>query len=97
MFVSYKIKDDQYGFMCFSSIGNTKKLKEYIEDRVFRDIALQFISKYSKKTKHTIQTYTSGVFRSIIWDNSLKDVEEINDLYLYLHRKYGFTNILSYQ
>jgi len=97
MFVSYVLKDKTYGFMCFSSIGNIKKLKEFIEDKVTVAIALQFISKYSSKKKHNVQTFTNGIYRNILWNKSLNNVDEINDLYTYLFKKYGFTNILGYQ
>lgn len=97
MFVSYRTEEGNYGYMCFSGIvADMQWLKDYIESRLFRKVAIQFITRYSNKKKHCVQTCTDNVYRNITWEHTLKDVEEIGNLYSYLYRKYGFTNILGF-
>lgn len=97
MFVSYRSEEGNYGYMCFTD-GYVKvdKLHEYIEDRLFRKASIQFISRYSDKKEHWVQMYTDGIYRNELIKMPLGDVEEVGDLYIYLHRKYGFTNILGF-
>jgi len=97
MFVSYRLEDGSYGYMCFTDNHiKIDKLHEYIESRVFRKPSIQFICQYSNKKEHWIQMHTDGIYRNELIKAPLKDVEDICDLYSYLHKKYGFTNILGF-
>ncbi len=96
MFVSYSTKDQTYGYMCFSSI-EVDKLYKRIQDALFdKSAKLLFLCDYSNAEKHYVYTHTTGTYRTILYEDSLKDVEEVGDLYLYLYKKYGFTNILGF-
>lgn len=97
MFVSYRTSEGSYGYMCFTD-GYVKvdKLHEYIERRLFGQVQIHFITHYSNKKEHWVSTHTEGVYRTELMDINLKDAEGVGDLYTFLYRKYGFTNILNF-
>lgn len=95
MFVSYKV-EDTYGYMCFGGSVEVEGLKKYVEDRLFRKINLMYVSKYSNARSNYVWIHTDKIFRTIQWDKALSNVEDIGNLYVYLYRKYGFTNILGF-
>lgn len=97
MFASYKTRDG-YGYMCFG--GETKvsdNLLEYIQERVHDDtIKLLYVNGYSDYTLNYVWIHTDGLYQTILYTKTLKDVEDIGSLYSFLFRKYGFTNILGF-
>lgn len=81
--------------MCFTYV-DTYNLHKYIESKLFKKIFIQFIAKYSSKQEHWVQLYTDGIYRNRLIKMPLRDAEEIGNLYRYLFKKYGFTNILGF-
>ena len=97
MFVSYRTCEGEYGYMCFTDTRiEISKLHKYIESRLFRKTYLQFISQYSTKTEHWVQMHINGLYLNKLIQMPLSNVDDVNKLYIYLYRKYGFTNILGF-
>lgn len=111
MFISYKLDNsfgNKYGYMCFKKDVLDKidliNVQKYLEDCLWKQNSeiLYIIRLFNEDIKkyhvyiYTDSTDEDGVYRTIEYDGELKDVEDIGKLYIYLHDKYGFTNILGF-
>jgi hypothetical protein len=71
-------------------------LLNYIKERVMRDASILYISQYSSACRNYVWFNTGSIKQTVLYEGTLKDVEDIGHLYLFLHRKYGFSNILGF-
>lgn len=104
MFVSYSLNDfgnnskfKEFGYMCFKSDRDLHLLQDYLNDVLWkREPKIFQITQYSDAPEHYVYVHRKGVFRTIKWDHPLNSVDDICDLYIALHDKYQFTNILGF-
>ena len=100
MFISYLFscgRELRLGYMCFDGTVQEEGLAEFIADRLFVDTVLVLARlPYKEEVVHvTFFNIEIGIQR-IQYNKPLSNVEEIGDLYLMLHREYGFSNIIRY-
>lgn len=97
MFVSYSIDDKEFGFMCFKENISIKVIYDYICDRLWRrKIKIIYASKFSSDIKNKVIFHTSGKYSSEVINKPIRDVEDVDKIYIYLHDKYGYSNILGF-
>jgi len=100
MFVSYLLSREkklQLGYMCFNGTVQEEGLAEFIADRLFVNAVLILARlPYREEVTHVTFFNTKVGIQRIQYDKPLSNVEEIGDLYLMLHREYGFSNIIRY-
>lgn len=97
MFVSYSIDNKEYGYMCFKENISIKTIYAYICDLLWnRDIRILYASYFSSNIKNKVIFHTSGKYSSEVINKPIRDVEDVGKVYIYLHDKYGFSNILGF-